>query len=97
MDADKVVYRYFVMPVLTLERSADGKTVRLCNIGGMDARDVHVLLAREKATQDKLIPIVKAGHHAAITVEDTQAIRIRHDDAYTILNGNLRLVRSTTK
>ena len=85
--ADDLFWRYWIMPVLTLEQAADSETVTMRNIGAMDARDVVVAGRRGSRVWEKKLPLLEAGTSLELPIPDVvQTVRARPAPALTLLD-----------
>ncbi len=87
-EVDRLVYRYYIMPVLKVEHSISSKFVKVHNIGGMDAQDVKLRITGKNTARNILVPIIKAGNFVRLTLNPTEdtVIILPNDDSYTILS-----------
>ena len=93
-EADDLFYRYWVMPVLTLERGSDAGAVRLRNIGAMDARDVVVVGKGGGRDWVNKVPVLQAGKGLKLALPvggGGGTVRIEPAPALTLLHGELRI------
>ena len=92
-EADDLFYRYWVMPVLTLEPGPEAGAVRLRNIGAMDARDVVVVGKGGSRDWVNKVPVLQSGDilNLDLPVGGGGTVRIEPAPALTLLHGELRV------
>ena len=89
-EADDLFWRYWIMPVLTLEPTLDARTVTVRNIGAMDARDVVVIGQGGNQDWTTKLPILEAGKNLDLPVRgDVRTVRVEPASALTLLNDIL--------
>ena len=93
-EADALFGRYWVMPVLTLEPGAVPGTVKLSNIGAMDARDVVVAGGDGNGQGAAKVPLLEAGASTELNLpaaDGPRTVRLRPAPGLTLLNHELRV------
>lgn len=91
-EADDLIGRYWVMPVLTLEPASGSGTLTLRNIGAMDARNVVLVGKGASGDWQKKISVLEAGTSLDLPVRgDVRTVRIEPAPALTLLNDKLTL------
>ena len=89
-EADDLFYRYWIMPVLTLELARHSGAVTLRNIGAMDARDVVVVGKGGSRDWVKKLLVVEAGESLNLDLsvgDGVRTVRIEPAPALTLLRG----------
>ena len=89
-EADDLFYRYWIMPVLTLELARHSGAVTLRNIGAMDARDVVVVGKGGSRDWVKKLLVVEAGESLNLDLsvgDGVRTVRIEPAPALTLLKG----------
>ena len=91
-EADDLFYRYWIMPVVTLEPASGSGTVTLRNIGAMDSRDVVLVGKGASGDWVKKISVLEAGTSLDLPVRgDVRTVRIEPSPAVTLLHDKLTL------
>ena len=91
-EADDLFYRYWIMPVLTLQSALDSGAVKVRNIGAMDAR--HVVVSGKGGGPDwvKRVRVLRSGESLSLDLPSggrVRTVRIEPAPALTLLNGEL--------